>query len=70
MRRQPVDHHFGLLLMLAVTVGTVSARHLDRYQGPSIPSPGVYDSLKATVDVLSEVFGLRTSAFFLTSTIW
>jgi hypothetical protein len=22
MRRQPVDHHFGSLLMLAVTVGT------------------------------------------------
>ena len=47
LRRQPDDHHFWSLIMLAVTVGAFPAGRLGGYEGALCLSPRVSNPLKS-----------------------
>ena len=47
LRRQPEDHHFWSLIMLAVTAGAFLLGHLGSHEGAPVLPPRVSDPLKA-----------------------
>jgi hypothetical protein len=52
-RRQPNDHDFGSLIILAVTAGAFLLATWGRHRGIVLLPPGVSSPLKATVEVFA-----------------